>query len=149
MLIAEMPPLTHGGVDVRQIEIEAYADVGQPDQGRVALLLRGVPALARTPILQLRPVDPAALADGDGQWPDADIMPTEARVVDDGVELIIGPDITESPALLPGTAVEIESRSCGTCTCSTAGSYSQKQAAWQMRKRSFRRPSLRILLIRR
>ncbi len=93
---------------MRQIEIEAYADVGQPDQGRVALLLRGVPALARTPILQLRPVDPAALADGDGQWPDADIMPTEARVVDDGVELIIGPDITESPALLPGTAVEIE-----------------------------------------
>ncbi len=91
-----------------RIEIEVYADASQPDLGRVAVLLRGVAALARAPVLRLRPVDQGVLADDDGQWPDGDVLPTEVRSLDDGVELIIGPEIAECPALLPGTAVEIE-----------------------------------------
>ena len=89
---------------MRKIEIEAYADLTLPDQGRVALLLHGVKALARVPLLRLRPVDPSILDDGDGQWPEGDLLPCETRVLEDGVELIVGLEIAESPALLPGTA---------------------------------------------
>ena len=96
---------------MRKIEIEAYADATLPEQGRVALLLVGVKAplepLARLPVVRLRPVDPSP-ADVEGQWPEGDLLPAELRVVEDGVELIIGADIAESPALLPGTAVEVE-----------------------------------------
>ena len=96
---------------MRKIEIEAYADATLPEQGRVALLLVGVKAplepLARLPVVRLRPVDPLP-ADVEGQWPEGDLLPAELRVVEDGVELIIGADIAESPALLPGTAVEVE-----------------------------------------
>ena len=93
---------------MRLIQIEAYADASQPDLGRVAVLLRGVTAFARVPVLRLRPVDISVLTGGEGQWPEGDLLPSETRVTDDGVELIIGREIAEYPALLPGTAVEIE-----------------------------------------
>ena len=92
---------------MRKIEIDATADESLPDQGRILLFLLGVQAPARLPILRLRPLDPT-LPDTDGQWPDGDLLASEVRVLEEGIEIVIGPEIAECPALLPGTAVEIE-----------------------------------------
>ena len=91
---------------MRMIGVQAFEDPSKPEGGHAVILLRGLATAPDRPAFRLRPVD--ATAAGPGDWPDDWHQAILARTTEQGVELVIGPEVADSPLLLPGTAVEIE-----------------------------------------
>lgn len=97
---------------LRKVSVHAYEDPGRPEGGHAVLLLHGLETAPTNPTIRLKPADPSSSADAAG-WPQGDLKPLAARVTAEGLELQIGPDVTECELLLPGTLVEIEMPSGG------------------------------------
>lgn len=92
---------------LRTLTVQAYEDLSRPEGGHAIIVVHG---LAQGPdgagdklAFRLRPLDGGAAA----PWFDGG-KAISARTTDDGVELVVGPDIADSEVLLPGTVVEIE-----------------------------------------
>lgn len=92
---------------LRKISVHAYEDPGRPEGGHAVLLLHGVANAPADPTFRLKPAD-AGAGVGTAGWPQGDLKPLACRPTAEGLEVQIGPDITESELLLPGTLVEIE-----------------------------------------
>lgn len=75
--------------------------------GRAAIRVRGLDSLPADPTFRIDPVDPALAEGGDVEWPSGPRRPTAVLATDDGIDLVLGPDVLESPLLLPGTPVEV------------------------------------------
>ena len=98
---------------MRRIEIQTReerdgtAEGADHETGKIVITLEGVDHLDEGARFFLRPLD--AIAQGEDLGALADEQHAlEVRHVANGVELVLGPDVTRHPALLPGSAVEIE-----------------------------------------
>ncbi len=97
---------------MRKVSVHAYEDPGRPDGGHAVLLLHGITDAPKAPAFRLKPGDASASSDASG-WPQGELKPIASRITTEGLELQLGPEITESELLLPGTLVEIEVQSAG------------------------------------
>ena len=92
---------------MRRVEVEARDDAGHPEGGHAFILVQGLEHLDDGVTFFLRPLDAVALDDGIGNL-EHEQRATAVRSVPGGVELLVGPDVTEHQALQPGCSVEIE-----------------------------------------
>lgn len=95
---------------MRKVDVEISEDTSRPEGGYAIVLLRDVPNLPDRATFRIKPVDardPYAGPIGE-DWPRGDHAPVAVRQTEAGVELVIGPDIVECPALLPGAVGVIE-----------------------------------------
>lgn len=92
---------------MKRIVVIAREDRAQAEGGHAALLMTGQRHSVDQLTFELRLID----APDDGQGSNERLVsprePLASRLTDDGLEITIGPDITELPELVAGTAVEI------------------------------------------
>ncbi len=93
---------------MQRLSIEAFEDRSHPGGGRAVVLLRGLDRLPAPGLFRLNIIDASPLPGGIARLSAGDLEPTHIRQTPDGIELVMGPEITACPQLLPGTAVEIE-----------------------------------------
>ncbi|MFM2423305.1 MAG: hypothetical protein RL291_1835, partial [Pseudomonadota bacterium] len=90
---------------MRRVRVEATADPGEPLGGSAIVRLLGVDAGTEQITYRLRPLgsgrEPGAA------WPTGERSPKTVRSTERGLELVLGPDVVDSPELLPGTMVAI------------------------------------------
>ncbi len=100
---------------MRKVSVEVLEDASHPEGGFAVILLLGVQALPDGAEFRLKPVEARGAADNGfgSSWPQGEQRPRAVRGTEAGIELLIGPDIVESPALLPGTLGVIEIQSAG------------------------------------
>lgn len=92
---------------LKKISVQAYEDRSHPEGGHAILLLQGMATEPAPTMFRLKPVD-ATYDAGAAGWPGGDLAPVAARATPEGLELVVGPDVTDSELLLPGIVVEIE-----------------------------------------
>lgn len=94
-----------------KVWLEVAEDKSKPEGGHAVIRLHGINALSQQPTFTIEPID------GDTGEPGTRIngafSPLSTRQTPDGLELLVGPDIVENPALLPGTPVAIEVAAAG------------------------------------
>lgn len=88
------------------MRIEVVADETAPEGGRAKILLHGVWGLPPDPAFRIQSLDMSRGIDP-LDWPHGDRSPLETRQSSQGIELIIGAEIIDAPALAPGTPVRI------------------------------------------
>ncbi|MFM9942197.1 MAG: tetratricopeptide repeat protein [Hyphomicrobiaceae bacterium] len=93
---------------MKRLSIEAFEDHASAGGGYAVLLLRGLDRMPTPARFRLHVIDALPLGDGVRRLSAGDLEPTQIRSTKDGIELVLGPQITTCPLLLPGTAVEIE-----------------------------------------
>lgn len=100
---------------MKRIAVEVHEDTAHPEGGYAVLVLHGITSLPDGATFRLKPVEARGSADiATGEaWPRGEQRPLAVRQTDSGIELLIGPEIAESPALLPGTLGVIEIQSAG------------------------------------
>lgn len=98
---------------MKQIAVEVVEDSRRPEGGHAIILLRGLNVLPSPSEFKIEPVDGLANVSETSDWPLGTHKPVEARLTEQGVELVAGPDIVESPHLLPGTPVVISVPAAG------------------------------------
>lgn len=92
---------------MRRVDAEARDDVSHVEGGRAILVLRDIDTVPNATAVLLRPQSTETTADTLGLLKNP-VQPLSAKIVDGALELLVGPDVTEHPLLLPGTPVEIE-----------------------------------------
>ena len=100
---------------MKKVSVEVLEDASHPEGGYAVLLLRDVASLPDGATFRLKPVEARGnndLASGEA-WPQGELTPRAIRAATGGIEILIGPDIVECAALLPGTLGVIEVRSAG------------------------------------
>ena len=90
---------------MKHVEVEAVEDRSRAEGGHAVILVHGVKSAPDAVRFRLRPVE--AEADGSAAVFDRDLVALSTSVTAEGLALTVGPDIAESPALVPGTAIEI------------------------------------------
>jgi hypothetical protein len=90
-----------------RVSVRAFEDRSRSEGGHAAVVLRGVSRLPGRITFRLSPTD-ADAASHDAEWAGETFAPLASRLTDEGVLLTIGPELADSPDLLPGTAVLIE-----------------------------------------
>lgn len=94
-----------------KVWLEIAEDKSRPEGGHAVIRLHGVADLSQQPTFTIDPID------GETGETRARIngafSPLSTRQTPDGLELVIGPDVVENPALLPGTPVAIEVAAAG------------------------------------
>lgn len=98
---------------MNQIAVEIVEDTQRPEGGHAIIRLRGLNVLPSPSDYKIEPVDGLANMTETSDWPLGARQPVEARVTEQGVELVAGPDVVESPHLLPGTPVVISIPAAG------------------------------------
>ena len=100
---------------MKKVSVEVLEDASHPEGGFAVIVLHGVTTLPDGATFRLKPVEARGGADnGTGEvWPKGEQRPRAVRRSEAGIELLIGPDIVESPALLPGTLGVIELQAAG------------------------------------
>ncbi len=100
---------------MRKVSVDVLEDASHPEGGYAVILLHGLAGIPDGATFRLKPVEARAGADAGfgGNWPIGDQRPRAVRKTEAGIELLVGPDIVESPALLPGTLGVIEVRAAG------------------------------------
>lgn len=100
---------------MNKVSVEVLEDASHPEGGYAVLLLRGVTSLPDGATFRLKPVEARGnndVASGEA-WPQGELTPRAVRAATGGIEILVGPDIVECAALLPGTLGVIEVRSAG------------------------------------
>lgn len=89
--------------------------LGDPDSsaGGAIIRLNGVGLVPPGSTFRIDPIDDEDAGSLPAGWPEGDLKPVNQRITKDGVDLIIGPEIVEAPALVPGTPVTITVASVG------------------------------------
>ena len=98
---------------MRKLSIEVHEDSGRPGGGHAVIRLMGLQSLPDNVTYRIRPVDTALQADQQLPWIESDRQPLATRITTEGAELVVGPEIVENPAFLPGTLAVIEVAKCG------------------------------------
>ena len=88
-------------------KIEILRDTSGANEGDVIIRLVGLFELPGSPVFRIEPLDEDASEGGTPDWPQGELTARHMRVGDTGVELIVGADVVDAPALLPGTPVAI------------------------------------------
>ena len=98
---------------MRKLNIEVQEESGRPGGGHAVIRLMGLQSLPDNVTYRIRPVDTALHSDGQGAWIESDRQPLATRITTEGAELVVGPEIVENPAFMPGTLAVIEVAKCG------------------------------------
>ena len=98
---------------MRKLSVEVHEDSGRPGGGHAVIRLLGLDTLPDSLTYRLKPVDSAHGPDAPGAFAEGDRIPLATRLTADGAELVVGPEIVENPAFLPGTLAVIEIAKCG------------------------------------
>ena len=95
---------------MRKVNVEIAEDASRSEGGYAVVLLHGVTSLPDGVRFRIKPVDARDAAESEQaeSWPKGEHRPVAVRSTEFGVELVIGPEIVECPALLPGTVGVIE-----------------------------------------
>lgn len=96
------------GLALRKVDVRAYEDQSHPEGGHAVIVVTEIDGLPEGTSFLLKSPDDAPGAEPLEGWPRGHQLPIEVRNTSDGAELVIGPTITDSQLLLPGTAVRIE-----------------------------------------
>jgi hypothetical protein len=87
-----------------QLDIVEHPD----DGGLVAIRVTGLDSLPADPTFRIEPIDDALAGGASADWPAGPRRPVAIRQQEGTtVHLVLGPDVLESPLLLPGTPVTI------------------------------------------
>lgn len=97
---------------MRKLSVEVQEESGRAG-GHAVIRLMGLHSLPDGVTYRIRPVDTALQSDTAGHWIEGDRIPLATRITTDGAELVVGPEIVENPAFLPGTLAVIELAKCG------------------------------------
>lgn len=90
--------------------------LGNPDPaglGQAIIRLTGVALVPPGSTVRIEPIADDVLASDPEGWPSPDLKPLESRITPDGVDLVVGAEVVEAPALQPGTPVAISVPSVG------------------------------------
>lgn len=98
---------------MRKLNVEVQEESGRPGGGHAVIRLMGLQSLPDGVTYRIRPVDTALHADANGAWVESERVPLATRITTDGAELVVGPEIVENPAFMPGTLAVIEVAKCG------------------------------------
>ena len=98
---------------MRKLNVEVQEESGRPGGGHAVIRLMGLQSLPDGVTYRIRPVDTALHADANGAWVESERLPLATRITTDGAELVVGPEIVENPAFMPGTLAVIEVAKCG------------------------------------
>jgi hypothetical protein len=101
--------------------------------GHAALRITGLTALPPDPTFRIDPIDDALSEAGEVDWPTGPRRPQSVIALNGAFDLVLGPDVLDSPMLLPGTPVVI----------SVSDTSIVKEMVWPSiptRKRRARRP---------
>ncbi len=90
---------------MRTVTANAFEADAHPEGGHVVVLLHDVSSAPEACEFRIKPSDQDGTLEG---WPKGVLKPLDAKATPAGLELLIGPDVTNSPVLAPGTGVEIE-----------------------------------------
>ena len=88
---------------MRTLTVQAYEDLSRPEGGHAIIAVQGLDGAEEKLAFRLRPLD----GGGAAAWIDGG-KAISKRTTEEGVELVVGPEIADSEVLLPGTVVEIE-----------------------------------------
>ncbi|MGE0697642.1 MAG: hypothetical protein AB7O57_00950 [Hyphomicrobiaceae bacterium] len=88
---------------MKRVLVLAFEDRSRPEGGHVALLLLGVRKLPSSARIELRLVG----TDGGPASEGTSVEPISCGLTEDGLELKLGPEVTELPALMAGASVEV------------------------------------------
>ena len=100
---------------MRKVSVEVLEDASHPEGGYAVLLLRDVASLPDATTFRLKPVEArGSFDDGETEaWPQGDLIPRAVRRVTGGMELLVGPDVVECRALVPGAIGVLEVKAAG------------------------------------
>ncbi len=98
---------------MKKVTVQAYEDRSRAEGGHAVILLQGVTQPKGLVAYRIRPSDAARASGGEGGWIGGEHLPVAVSGTDYGLELVAGPEVTESELLLPGTVVEIQLPSSG------------------------------------
>ncbi len=99
---------------MKKVSVEVLEDASHPAGGYAVVLLHGVESIPDTATFRIKPVEARGTTDkAIDSWPQGDLRPLAVRAGERGIELLIGPDIVENSALLPGTLGVIEIKAAG------------------------------------
>lgn len=93
---------------MKRVFVEAFEDESRPQGGHAVIVLQGVEALADRPGFRLKPLDGGFISGKRSGAKSNMLTPLATRLTENGVELVVGPDIVSNPLLLAGTPVVIE-----------------------------------------
>lgn len=82
-------------------------ETGATDGGHTAIRISGAPALPADATFRIDPIDQPLQTADDLDWPTGPRRPMGVVQHEGAVDLVLGPDVLESPLLLPGTPVVI------------------------------------------
>lgn len=88
-------------------KIEILRDPSAANQGDAIIRLVGLFELPDSPVFKIESLDEVTSQNGAPGWPQGELKARHMRVGEAGVELIVGSDVVDAPALLPGTPVAI------------------------------------------
>ena len=91
---------------MKKVDVEIVPNQSAPQSGDAIVKLNGQWLYPPNTTLQIGPADETQPGPEDG-WPEPDLVAKSTRVGKQGVELLIGSEIVQTPALKPGTAVVV------------------------------------------
>ena len=89
------------------VTVEVVLDPASTEQGAALIRLVGVFDVPRNATFRIEPIDDEHVAEPPKGWPSGELTPKSIRIGALGVELLLGPEVLDAPALLPGTPVAI------------------------------------------
>ena len=100
---------------MKKFNVEVLEAASHPEGGYAVVLLHGLETIPDGASFRIKPVESRghAATNPDAAWPAGDHRPLVVRKTAAGIELLIGPDIVECPALIPGTLGVIEIHAAG------------------------------------
>ena len=93
-----------------EVSISVLTDPDPSRAGEAILRLTGVALVPPGSTFRIDPIDDEGPAEPPEGWPVGELKPSAQRITSDGVDLVIGSDVVEAAALLPGTPVTISVR---------------------------------------
>ncbi|MGQ0671537.1 MAG: hypothetical protein ACT4N2_01475 [Hyphomicrobium sp.] len=93
---------------MKRVFVEATEDETRPQGGHVVILIQGLEAVSDRPMFRLKPLDGSFIPAKRTTQRSNLLTPVTTRLTENGVELVVGPEIVEHPLLLAGTPVVIE-----------------------------------------
>lgn len=75
--------------------------------GYAAIRVNGLTSMPSDPTFRIDPIDEALAQEGEVDWPTGPRRPASVQAHAEGYDLVLGPDVLDSPLLLPGTPVMI------------------------------------------
>ncbi len=89
------------------VKIEIVRDAASGATGEAVIRLNGLFSLPSSPVFRIDPIDEEAGLEKQDGWPSGELKARSMRLGEQGVELVIGPEVADAPPLLPGTPVAV------------------------------------------